>query len=48
MLNITSLKRDVESILTDTALTNEQQAMNLSAVPLNYVEFLRLLRRFGS
>ena len=39
MLNITSLKRDVESILTDTALTNEQQAMNLSAVPLNYVEF---------
>lgn len=39
MLNITSFKKDVESIITNTALTNEQAMMNLSAVPLNYVEF---------
>ena len=28
MLNITDMKKDVESIITNTALTNEQAAMN--------------------
>lgn len=46
MLNITDLKKDVESIITNTALTNEQAAFNLSALPLNYVEFFETTSAF--
>ncbi len=46
MLNITDMKKDVESIITNTALTNEQAAMNLSAVPFNYVEFFETSSAF--
>jgi len=46
MLNITDMKKDVESIITSTMLTNEQAMMNLSAVPFNYVEFFETTREF--
>lgn len=46
MLNITDLKKDVESIITNNALTHEQAMMNLSALPLNYVEFFQTSKEF--
>ena len=46
MLNITNMKKEVENIITNTALTNEQAAMNLSAVPFNYVEFFETNNEF--
>ena len=46
MFNITNLKKDVESVITNTALTHEQAMMNLSAIPFNYVEFFETSREF--
>lgn len=39
MIECSDMKNDVMSILKDTSLTTEQQAYNLSSVPLNYVQF---------
>lgn len=46
MLNITDLKKDVESVITNGAFTHEQAMMNLSAIPLNYVEFFETTKEF--
>lgn len=39
MLNIGNLKADVEAVITSSNLTHEQAMSNLSAIPLDYVEF---------
>ena len=46
MLNISDIKADVESVITNEALTHEQAMMNLSAIPLNYVEFFETSKEF--
>lgn len=46
MLGITDMKQEIREILDNTALTHEQAMMNLSAVPLNYVEFFETTKEF--
>ena len=40
MLNITDLKKDVESVITNGAFTHEQAMMNLSAMLLSMMEWM--------
>lgn len=46
MINITDMKKDVKAIIDNCALTHEQAMMNLSSVPLNYVEFFDTTSKF--
>ncbi len=46
MIHITDMKKDVKAIIDNTALTHEQAMMNLSSIPLNYVEFFETTARF--
>ena len=46
MLNITDLKKEVESIITSSALTHEQAMIRLSDIPLNRVEFFETTKEF--
>ena len=38
-MNIGNLKKDVMSVINNSALTHEQAMMSLSSIPMNYVEF---------
>lgn len=46
MFNITNLKKDVESVITNTALTHEQAMMNLSQFLLIMWSFFETSREF--
>ena len=46
MMNITDMKKDVKAVIDNCALTHEQAMMNLSSIPLNYVEFFDTTPRF--
>lgn len=46
MYNISDLKKDVLSVITNCAVTHEQAMMNLSSIPLNYVEFFETTPKF--
>ena len=46
MMNITDMKKEVKAVIDNCALTHEQAMMNLSSIPLNYVEFFDTTPRF--
>lgn len=45
-MNITDMKKEVKAVIDNCALTHEQAMMNLSSIPLNYVEFFDTTPRF--
>ena len=46
MINISNMKNDVKAVIENCALTHEQAMMNLSSIPLNYVEFFETTAKF--
>ena len=46
MIHITDMKKDVLSVISNCAVTHEQAMMNLSSIPLNYVEFFDTTPKF--
>ncbi|MBQ8622080.1 MAG: YjjI family glycine radical enzyme [Oscillospiraceae bacterium] len=46
MSNLIDFKKDVQAVIDNCALTHEQAMMNLSSLPLHYVEFFETTSRF--